>query len=186
MADDLLGYGELVEEAMMGVVRKTLDKVAKDGLPGKHHFYLTYRTDHPGVELPDHLRQRYPREITVVLQHQFWNLKVSEEAVDVDLSFNQKLEHLCIPFEALLAFADPAVNFAVQLHGGPMGDAAREEEAGDEKPSAEAAPAARKADVRRPAAGKGKQASDRAAEAASDKSADGGDNVVTLDAFRKK
>lgn len=115
MSDDALRYDLMVENALRGVVRQALALTAERGLPGNHHFYITFRTDHPGVTLADHLRQRYPREMTIVLQLQFWGLKVEDEAFEVTLSFSDKPERLHIPFAAITAFADPSVRFGLQF-----------------------------------------------------------------------
>ena len=132
MVDDGgLKYDVMVERALRGVLREALRQVADKGLPGEHHFYITFHSDHPGVEIPDHLRERYPREMTVVLQHRFWNLEVGDEAFAVTLSFSDVPEHLRVPFEAVIAFADPSVRFGLQFDRG-----AEESEAAD-KPSAE-------------------------------------------------
>lgn len=116
MNEDLLGYNEMVEQAMRSVVRKALDRAAKGGLPGNHHFYITFRTEHPDVMIPNRLKAQYPEEMTIVLQHQFWGLQPDDEGFDVELSFNRQHEHLRIPYAALVTFADPSVNFGLQFH----------------------------------------------------------------------
>jgi hypothetical protein len=117
MSRDLLRYDKMVEDALRGVVRQSLTQVAKNGFPGNHHFYLTFRTGFPGVVIPDHLRAQYPEEMTIVLQYQFWGLEVSEEAFEVTLSFNKVHERLHIPLAALTSFVDPAVQFGLQFKG---------------------------------------------------------------------
>jgi hypothetical protein len=112
---DLLRYDKMVEGALRGVVREALARTAAKGLPGAHHFYITFRTRFPGLALPDYLAQQYPQEMTVVLEHQFWDLEVNEHCFAVTLSFQGKPERLTIPFEAITAFADPAVKFALQF-----------------------------------------------------------------------
>jgi len=116
---DLLRYDKMVEAALRGVVREALARTAANGLPGAHHFYITFRTRFPGLTLPDYLRQQYPEEMTVVLEHQFWDLEVSEQCLGVTLSFQNKPERLIIPFESITAFADPAVKFGLQFQGAP-------------------------------------------------------------------
>ncbi len=116
MNEDLLGYNEMVEQAMRSVVRKALERAAKGGLPGNHHFYITFKTDHPDVMIPNRLVDQYPEEMTIVLQHQFWGLQPDDEGFDVELSFNRQHEHLRIPYAALITFADPSVNFGLQFH----------------------------------------------------------------------
>ena len=115
MASTLIDYDDLVQQALRGVVRDILVLTAEDGLPGDHHFYIAFRTRAPGVALPDHLRERYPDEMTIVLQHKFWDLEVTDDHFQVGLSFNQKPELLIIPFSAVVGFVDPSVQFALQF-----------------------------------------------------------------------
>ncbi|MBM3508122.1 MAG: hypothetical protein FJX64_10570 [Alphaproteobacteria bacterium] len=113
--EDRIGFPQLVENALRGVVREALRKVARDGLPGAHHFYITCRSQDPGVELPAYLREKFPEEITLVLQHQFWDLAVWDESFSVTLSFSGKSEHLRIPFTAISSFVDPSLEFVLQF-----------------------------------------------------------------------
>jgi len=115
MVKDYMQYDAMAQEALRGVLRDVLTRVEKSGLPGDHHLYIIFCSDFPGVELSPRLRARYPKEMTIVLQHQFWSLKVSEEAFEVDLSFNRRLEHLRVPFNAIKGFLDPSVEFGLQL-----------------------------------------------------------------------
>lgn len=115
MEKDPLRYDQMVEEALRGVVRKALSQAAENGLPGAHHFYITFETTHPGVELSDTLKLRYPEEMTIIIQHQFWGLEVEENHFAVTLSFNDRSERIGIPFEAITAFADPAVKFGLRF-----------------------------------------------------------------------
>ena len=114
----------MVEAALRGVVREVLARAAASGLPGAHHFYITFRTAHPGTQLPDDLRTQYPDEMSVVLEHQFWDLEVEEERFSVTLSFKNRPERLTIPFGALTAFADPSVKFGLQFQTGAEADPA--------------------------------------------------------------
>lgn len=118
--EDVLRYDKMVEQALRGVVRQAVEEVMADGLPGDHHFYITFLTDYPGVEIPDYLRDRYPHDMTIVLQYQFYDLSVDKEKMGVTLSFNNMPERLVIPLGAISIFADPSVNFALQFQ--PMGD----------------------------------------------------------------
>src|ERR671912_145573 len=111
---DLIRYDLLVQDALKGVVRKVLID-AKDGLPGEHHFYISFKTDFPGVRLPNRLREKYPQEMTIVLQHQFWDLNVTEHTFEVGLSFSHIPERLLIPFDALIGFFDPSVQFGLKF-----------------------------------------------------------------------
>lgn len=119
MSEDLMDYQALVERAMKGVVRESLLKVAKDGLPGEHHLYITFRTQDDGVEITDRLISQYPEEMTIVLQYQFWGLEISEDAFEITLSFSGTNERLFIPFDAVVGFADPSVNFGLQFNAAP-------------------------------------------------------------------
>ena len=115
MSKETIHYGLLVEQALRGVVRDVLLRVAKEGLPSPHHFYITFRTDHPGVGLAASLRERYPSEMTIVLQHQYWDLQVDDDSVAVTLSFNNQPQRIVVPFAALKVFADPGVEFGLQF-----------------------------------------------------------------------
>jgi hypothetical protein len=115
MAKDELGYDRIVERQLRGVAREVLVQVATKGLPGDHHFYITFRTDHAGVSIGPGLKAQFPKEITIVLQHQFWGLEVTDEAFAVTLSFSGKHERLHVPFEALVSFTDPSVKFGLQF-----------------------------------------------------------------------
>ncbi len=116
--DDPLDYARLVREALRDVPRQALRVVAGEGLPGDHHFYLTFRTSHPGVGLSPGLHAGYPDQMTIVLQHQFRDLAVGEDAFSVTLRFGGVLERVHVPFAALVAFADPAAKFALQFEAG--------------------------------------------------------------------
>ena len=113
--EEAFRYDKMVEKALRGVVRQALSEVVKDGLSDDHHFYITFFTDHPGVKIPAYLKDRYPGEMTIVLQHQFYDLEVDEEKFTVMLSFNNVPERLMIPLAAVTIFADPSVNFALQF-----------------------------------------------------------------------
>ena len=115
--ESLLPYDRWTEEAMRNVALRALEFAAKNGLPGEHHFYLTFRTDHPETKVPGHLKARYPQEMTIVLQHQFWDLKVdrAEQLVSVGLSFGGVAATLVIPFAALVAFWDPHVRVGLRF-----------------------------------------------------------------------
>ena len=115
--DSLIPYDEIVQEALRAVVGRVLGEVEAAGghLPGHHHFYITFKTAAPGVSIPDRLRERFPDEMTIVLQNKFWELTVEENAFSVGLSFNQVPSKLYIPFSAITAFVDPAVDFGLQF-----------------------------------------------------------------------
>ncbi len=113
--DDSFRYDHMVERALRGVVKTALEEVIKYGLDDEHHFYITFYTKHKGVSIPDYLRERYPNEMTIVLQHQFYDLEVDDKNFSVMLSFNNVPEKLSIPLDAVTIFADPSVNFALQF-----------------------------------------------------------------------
>ncbi len=115
MAQDLFDYPKMVETALRGVMREALARTAREGLPGDHHFYVTFRTHAPGVAIPSCLLGKFPDEMTIVLQHQFRALEVGEDAFSVNLSFQSRSERLRIPFPAVTTFADPSVNFGLQF-----------------------------------------------------------------------
>ena len=113
--DSLIPYDDVVQEALRAVVGRVLGNVARDGLPGDHHFYITFKTQAPGVSIPQHLHERFPDEMTIVLQNKFWDLDVTPQGFTVSLTFNQVPAKLQIPFAAITAFVDPAVDFGLQF-----------------------------------------------------------------------
>ncbi len=170
MAKDFIGYQALTDAALRGVVRDALRRIEKQGLIGSHHFYLTFKTKFPGVDIPEFLREQYPDEMTIILQHQFWGLKISEERFEVTLTFKKLPATLVIPFPALTAFFDPGVQFGLQFRGSE----------GDAKASGPTA-------LPQPAAEQNREKSTelpRTAEAAEKPAAPA--EVVSLDSFRKK
>jgi uncharacterized protein len=192
MPDHHIRYDLLAQQALRGVVRTVLADVAKKGLPGDHHFKITFNTTAPGVRLSDRLRAQYPETMTIILQHQFWDLVVGEHAFEVGLSFGGIGEHLAVPFDAIIAFYDPAVQFGFQfepIDADESGEAAKD----SAKPSARKDKSAQKPAALSP----GKSAAGRKSEPApaaktaeppsgDDDKPDGGGEVVRLDRFRKK
>ena len=172
MSGDGLRYDRMVEDALRSVVRRALIHVAQHGLPGSHHFYITVRTDHDDAEIPQALRDRYPGEMTIVLQHQFWGLEVDEDKFCVTLSFADVPHRLVVPFPAVTAFADPSVRFGLQF------DVENGEPAAAE-PAEPAEPA-----MPRPGPTAVESLPREAAPAKDEQKP--GEKVVTLDAFRKK
>jgi hypothetical protein len=118
---DKIDYHALIQDALREVVRRVLDQVAEHGMPDDNYFYVGFRTNVPGVEVPRSLRDRYPDEMTIVLQHQFWDLEVDDDGFAVTLSFNTSRQRLRIPFLALTAFADPAAELALRFDSQPPG-----------------------------------------------------------------
>lgn len=172
MAEDHMRYDRLVEDAMRGVVRAALERTADEGLPGEHHFYITFLTGAEGVQLPAFLRERYPDEMTIVLQHRFGDLEVGRDGFGVTLTFNEVPARLTVPFAALTAFADPSVRFGFTFANG--------QDAGGEEESTEDAGAEAEEPTGAEAAG---DAATGAAEQAA--AAEPGETVVSLDRFRK-
>ena len=120
MSDDIpeshIPYDEIVQEALRDVVGRVLGEVALSGaLPGAHHFFITFRTRHPGVAIPKHLSERFPEEMTIVIQHRFWDLKVEDDRFSVGLSFGGVPSTLTVPFAAVTDFVDPAVDFSLKF-----------------------------------------------------------------------
>ncbi len=115
MDQQLLQYNRIVEDALRGVVRTALSQVGDFGLPDQHSFYITFLTGHPAVAIPDRLHADYPEEMTIVLEHQYWDLAVFDQHFEVTLSFNRRREHLVVPFAAITSFADPSVPFGLKF-----------------------------------------------------------------------
>jgi len=168
MAKDYIGYQALTENALRGVVRDALKRAEKQGLIGSHHFCITFKTQHPGVEIPDFLREQYPDEMMIILQHQFSGLKVKDDCFQVTLSFKKIPATLAIPFAALTQFADPGVQFGLQFQAAEGTEGAKPPALPGLKPASLAAS--------RPLAEAPKEQERPAAPA----------EVVNLDAFRKK
>ncbi|MGE0213066.1 MAG: SspB family protein [Parvibaculaceae bacterium] len=155
-------YDLLAQDALRGVVRQALRRAGREGLPGDHHFFIAIDTRHPGVRISPRLRGRYPEEITIVLQHQFWNLDVQEERFEVDLSFDNVQERLIVPFSAVKGFFDPSVQFGLQF---------------------EVATAAQAADDAEPEQAESPASAEKDEETTGEPEAP---KVVSLDTFRKK
>ena len=157
--DSLIPYDEIVQEALRAVVGRVLGQVAAMGseLPGAHHFYITFKTGAAGVDIPLHLKERFPDEMTIVIQNKFWDLMVLDDHFSVGLSFNQMPAKLVVPYAAITAFVDPAVDFGLQFQAAEV--AAEPHDAAENDASSEAAP---------------------------DATSDDGSNVVSVDFGRKK
>ena len=137
MPNDLIRYDLLVQEALCGVVKRVLGDVARNGeLPGEHHFYITFRTHAPGVKLSSRMREQYPEEMTIILQHQYEGLRVSDHAFEVGLSFRSIPEVLVVPFDALTGFFDPSVPFNFKFEPQPNADTEETAEPGAPAPRA--------------------------------------------------
>jgi hypothetical protein len=192
MLNQQIDYASLVEKALLRVVHDVLAMIAEHGLPGRHHLYITFRTDHPGVVMDEALHARYPSEMTIVLQHEFWGLEVSDDRFAVTLSFNSVSQRLDIPLEAVTVFADPSVEFGLQFTRA----IAPAPQTLSESPSEPASVAKLPAAARSAADGDGsreppaaleegaKEAGEPAGQGADQPA--GADKIVTLDRFRKK
>jgi len=158
--DSLIPYDEIMQEALRAVVGRVLGQVQDSGgdLPGNHHFYITFKTGAPGVSIPASLKQRFPDEMTIVLQNKFWELKVEEDRFSVGLSFNQVPAKLVVPFAAITAFVDPAVDFGLQFQAAVPDEPEPHGNAGNDSPE----------------------------DSAPQPAVDDGSNVVTVDFGKKK
>lgn len=207
MADDLIRYDLLVQDALRGVVRKVLTDAAREGLMGEHHFYVSFRTEAPGVRMSQALREKYPQDMTIVLQHQFWDLNVTEHAFEVGLSFSGVPERLLVPFDALSGFFDPSVQFGLKFDLSEAGETPEEANTAPAKPgprgagsepgefrpkgSGLAAIGAGTPKVLPAPAAQGEKSGGKPDEkaprpAAKKEGEEGSAEVVSLDAFRKK
>lgn len=167
MAQDHIRYDILAQDALRSVIRKVLSEVAVTGhLPGEHHFFITFLTNAPGVRISQHLKAKYPEQMTIVIQHQFWDLKVTDSQFEIGLSFSDTPERLLIPFNAIRGFYDPSVSFELEF----------------DVPAAE--------DDEQPAEINAYPAADETTDEEPPKPTGGDDNkggsVVSLDSFRKK
>jgi hypothetical protein len=164
---DRIDYGGLMSRAMRGLVADVLRQVAEEGLPGSHHFFISFATGHPGVDMPRHLREHYPEDMTIVIQNWFENLAVSDDRFSVTLSFGGNPETLVIPFEAMKTFVDPSIEFGLRFDAHDSAESAEvvplPEPETDPEPDPEGDP-----DGTPPAGGEGKG------------------EVVSLDRFRRK
>jgi len=205
-----IDYQALAQDAMRGIVRTVLTRVSKAGLPGEHHFYIAFKTDAPGVVLSKRLHEKYPEEMTVVLQHRFWDLMVTEDRFEVKLTFDSIPERLVVPFASIKVFFDPSVPYGLQFDemeaesegaqqlAAPRGEAPRAGARGGEASNASAPPEGGRAEKKsrgprrtsekgaeRPP-GAGKTPAKLAAPKAPEPGASAGPKVVSIDAFRKK
>ncbi len=160
MTQDLIHYDVLTQQALRGLIQKALALVEKEGLPGDHHFYITFSTGFKGVDIGDDLLQRYPDDMTIVLEHQFWDLKTEGEAFEVTLKFGSVPKFLRIPYESIVRFHDPSVGFTLQF---PSLDSSEQEQESKDTPALGGEPGEK----------------DQKEETATA-------DVVSLDSFRKK
>jgi hypothetical protein len=179
MATDLIRYDLLVQDALRSVVRKVLADAARNGLIGDHHFNIAFKTQAPGVVAPPVVRQRFPEEMSIILQHEFWDLVVTQDAFEVSLNFSRKPERLIVPFDAITGFTDPSVPFGFKLEP-RVSEAAMNAPAGQDAEPTPTKAAPPKAAKQPASVSKSPQPADNSVEA-------GGEaKVVSIDAFRKK
>ncbi len=181
MAEDHIRYDILAQEALRGVMRKVLAEVARTGLPGNHHFFITFLTNAPGVRISPRLREKYPEQMTIVIQFQYWDLKVTDTGFEIGLSFSDIPERLEVPFAAVRGFYDPSVNFELEFD-------VKTEVAEEPRPATPPVEISKA-----PAPGKKSEPKKKQPEPAGEEAADEapasatkGADVVSLDAFRKK
>jgi hypothetical protein len=177
---DHIRYDLLTQQALRGVVRSVLAEAAKKGLPGEHHFYISFDTRAEGVRLSERLRGQYPEQMTIILQHQFWDLSVSDTGFEVGLSFGGIPEKLGVPFGAVKGFFDPSVQFGLQF------EEAGEAPSGEEVEPAQTAKQPAKPTPVAPPPATPAPAAPAPAEKPAEKPAAAGAEVVSLDRFRKK
>jgi len=180
MPDDQIRYDILAQEALRGVMRKVLAEVARTGLPGNHHFFITFLTNAPGVRISTRLRERYPEQMTIVLQFQYWDLKVTDTGFEVGLSFSDTPEKLEVPFSAVRGFYDPSVNFELEF------DVKTEIVQPTPLPVAEVKAAPKLAEAPKPVAKQPEKPQPEKEKETVEAAAAKGADVVSLDAFRKK
>lgn len=198
MSEDLIRYDILAQDALRGVVKKVLTEVSSTGLPGEHHFYITFNTQAPGVRISPRLLGKYPKDMTIVLQHQFWDMQTSETAVEIGLSFDGIPEKLYIPYTSIISFIDPSVHFSLQFEVEEEYDEDDEDDGliseeeqddiimsviGDANADKDEQSKDNKGDKEQD---KPETAEDETAETAEDEAKPEGAEVVSLDAFRKK
>ena len=177
---DHFNYPKMVDAALRGVVRTALQQVQDHGLHGNHHLYVSFLTHYPGVVVADYLREKYPKEMTIVLQHQFWDLDISGDTLDLTLSFNEVPERLIIPYEAMTGFADPSVQFGLQFQPDPS----RFKNAGEIDQLTQLTPGSAVISVGNHADDEDDETDEEAGVDVSKPST--GEKVVALDQFRKK
>ncbi len=176
--EDLIRYDILAQEALRAVVKKVLQEVARTGLPGDHHFYITFDTHYAGVRMSSRMRDKYPEEMTIVVQHQFWDLEATDHGFSIGLSFDNIPEALSIPFAAVRGFFDPSVQFGLQFEAVDEDGETSSQEDQDDESTALPSPPKRERLTDASTDDDGDKSEDSAEESSAD--------VVSLDAFRKK
>ncbi|MGO9771128.1 MAG: SspB family protein [Roseiarcus sp.] len=190
MPIDYIRYDLLVQDALRSVVRKVMTEAARSGLPGEHHFNIAFKTQAPGVVIPPAMRQRYPDEMAIILQHEFWDLAVTADAFEVSLNFSRKPERLTVPFDAITGFSDPSVPFGFKLEpriAAEPAPAKATSVVGEPGTKSEGQPAAGAASPPRASQSASAAKSSESPAKKAEKRNDGeAAKVVSIDAFRKK
>jgi len=192
MVQDLIRYDILAQEALRGVIRKVLAEVASTGLPGNHHFFITFLTGAPGVRISSRLKEKYPEQMTIVLQHQFWDMVVTDQLFEIGLSFGDVPEKLTVPFSAIRGFYDPSVNFELEFDVSVVQPTSDNDEGSNissiELISSEETPAKKPKSKPRKTAAEKEDAAAKENEASEGEDAESkpSADVVSLDSFRKK
>ena len=181
--EDLIRYDILAQEALRGVVRKVLQETARTGLPGEHHFYVTFNTSHNGVRLSSRMREKYPDEMTIVIQHQFWDLETTEHSFSIGLSFDGIPETMLVPFQAVTGFFDPSVQFGLQFDADADDN---EEDEANEQLTGPASVSSLPSPVRVETEKERAEVEEAKLPEPEDEGDSAGADVVSLDAFRKK
>jgi hypothetical protein len=181
MSTDLIRYDLLAQEALRGVVRRVLQDVVRTGVPGEHHFYISFNTEFPGVRISPRLREKYPEEMTVILQHQFWDLVVTDHGFEVGLSFSNVPEKLHVPFDSITGFFDPSVKFGLKFE--PLNQPAEDRA---DKPAPAQREIPRGAGSEPQESPPTKKKADKSSAKDDDVPPDEGAQIVSLDKFRKK
>ena len=192
--EDLIRYDILTQDAMRGVVKKIITETAKVGLPGEHHFFVSFLTNFPNVRLSTRMRERYPDEMTIVIQHQYWDLKANDNGFEIGLSFDDIPENLSIPYDAIKGFFDPSVQFGLQFDvNDDQDEEAYEASLGDIESSEPTTLEPKKRNTKKSTDEKTKSTPKSDSESGDtdlkdndDKDGTSGAEVVSLDAFRKK
>jgi hypothetical protein len=184
MATDLIRYDLLVQDALRSVVRKVLADTARAGLIGDHHFKIAFKTQAPGVVVPSAVKSRFPDEMSIILQHEFWDLVVTQDAFEVNLNFSRKPERLVVPFDSITGFTDPSVPFGFKLEPRALEPAAARAPAAAEIQESAPAPAPAKTASAKPPSGPAPAKTGQRAEKPAEPAGEA--KVVSIDAFRKK
>ena len=184
MSEDLMRYDLLAQHALRGVVRLALMRVEREGLPGEHHFFVAFNTQHPEVQMSERLHGKYKEEMTIVIQHQFWNLRTHDEHFEIELSFDNIPEKLSVPFTAVKGFFDPSVQFGLQFEAAEL--EALDQEAKGATVGEEPVDQSAANEVQPKRGGKSKKKKSAKSDSGTVDASNDDSKVVSLDAFRKK